>query len=158
MIRSKKVIFISHCILNQNTVVCPLARAKGAYREIIKKIMECGIGIHQMPCPEFRKLGLKRIPMSKTEYDTLEYRNLCRSLAKDTANILKEYISNDYEIVGILGINGSPTCSITGIRGIFMEELFSLLEKEKIYLNKIDVPEDYMDMKDNKEFISKLEF
>lgn len=157
MDRSKKVIFVSHCILNQNTVVCPLARAKGPYREIVEKIMEYDIGIHQMPCPEFRKLGLKRMPMNKAEYDTPEYRNLCNSLAKDTITILKEYISNDYKVIGLLGINGSPTCSINGIKGIFMEELLSLLEKEKTYLNKIDVPEDYMDMKDNKEFISKLE-
>ena len=35
MERSKRIIFISQCILNQNTVVSPLARAKGPYKDMI---------------------------------------------------------------------------------------------------------------------------
>lgn len=156
MDRSKRVVFISHCVLNQNTVVCPLARAKGAYREIIVKLMDYGIGIHQMPCPEFRHLGLKRDPMEKIEYDTLEYRKLCKDLAKDSINVMKEYLDNDYEIVGIIGINQSPTCSIGDLKGIFMEELFELMDKD-IIPSTIDIPTDYIDGKDNGEFIAKLE-
>ena len=51
-VRSKKVVLVSHCILNQNSVVNDLARAKGAYREIVETIMDNDIGIHQLPCPE----------------------------------------------------------------------------------------------------------
>lgn len=157
MERSKRVIFISHCIINQNTVVCPLARAKGAYREIIEEIMNNGIGIHQLPCPEHRHLGFKREPMDKNQYDTIEYRNLCRNISQDTINIMKEYLDNDYEIVGLIGINESPTCSIRDAKGILMEELLSLAEKEEINLRTIDVPTDYMDGKDNEGFIRELE-
>ena len=135
MERSKRVIFISHCIINQNTVVCPLARAKGAYRD----------------------LGLKREPMDKNQYDTIEYRNLCKNISQDTINIMKEYLDNDYEIVGLIGINESPTCSIRGAKGILMEELLALAKKEKINLRTIDVPTNYMDGRDNEEFIKELE-
>jgi len=156
MERSKRVIFISHCILNQNAVVQPLARAKGPYKDIINEIMNYGIGIHQMPCPEYRYLGLKRKPMTKTEYDTEDFRKLCRNISKDVVNILKEYLKNDYEIVGLIGINHSPSCSIMGNRGVLMEELLDLTYKSGIRLNLIDVPKDYHDGEKGKDFIAKL--
>lgn len=142
MDRSKRVIFVSHCVLNQNTVVCPLARAKGGYRDVVQEIMESGIGIHQLPCPEYRQLGLQREPMSKAEYDTVEFRTLCKSISQDTINIMKEYLDNGYEVVGLIGINESPSCSIRVTEGILMEELLDIAKKEQISLNTIDVPGD----------------
>lgn len=156
MDRSKRVMFISHCILNQNTVVCPLARANGAYTKTIEEIMKKGIGIHQLPCPEYRHLGIKRLPMSKEEYDTEEFRSLCRDIGLDTINIMKEYIENEYEIVGLIGINGSPTCSIKYSKGILMEELLDLIGENNIDINMLDVPGDYKDGEDNRIFIDKL--
>jgi len=156
MERSKKVIFLSHCILNQNTVVPPLARAKGPYRDIVKVIIDNGIGIHQLPCPEYRYLGLKRKPMTKEEYDTEGYRKLCKDIATDTVSIMKEYLQNGYNIVGLIGINESPTCSIIGTKGILMEELLALLKEENIQLNTLDVPADYHDGEKGKEFINRF--
>lgn len=156
MDRSKRVIFVSHCVLNQNTVVCPLARAKGGYRDVIQEIMESGIGIHQLPCPEYRHLGLQREPMGKAEYDTVEFRDLCKDISQDAIDIMKEYLNNGYEVVGLIGINESPSCGIRDIEGILMEELFDLVKKEQISLNTIDVPGEYVDGKDNKEFIKEL--
>lgn len=157
MERSKKVIFISHCILNQNTVVSPLARAKGPYRDIINIIMDYGIGIHQLPCPEFRHLGLKREPMTKEEYDTEEYRILCKKISKDIINVMKEYLNNGYQIVGLIGINSSPTCGIRKEKGILMEELLSLASELEINLKTIDVPTNYRDGDIGKEFVIELE-
>lgn len=156
MDRSKRVIFTSHCILNQNTVVQPLARAKGAYRQVIETIMDAGIGIHQMPCPEYRYLGLSREPRSKEEYDTQKFRILCRDISKDIIKVMQEYIDNNYEIIGIIGINESPTCSISGNRGILMEELLGSCKTEGFNINTIEVSVDYTDSKDNVGEIEKL--
>ncbi|TCO69070.1 CD3072 family TudS-related putative desulfidase [Marinisporobacter balticus] len=145
MHRSKKVIIFSHCILNQNTVVNPLARAKGAYTSIVKKILDLDIGIHQLPCPEYLFLGLDRKPMGKEEYDSYEYRKVCRKIACMSIKIIKEYINKGYEIVGMVGINCSPTCSIRGERGILMEELFKLLYEEKIDLRSFEIPANYIE-------------
>ena len=145
MNRSKKVIFFSHCILNQNTVVKPLARAKGAYTSIVKKILDLDIGIHQLPCPEYLFLGLDRKPMSKEEYDSYEYRKLCIEIASRSTKIIKEYINKKYEIVGIVGINCSPTCSISGETGILIEELVKLLEEEKIDMRFFEIPTNYIE-------------
>ena len=156
MHRSKRVIFISHCILNQNTVVCPLARAKGAYTEIIETIMKNGIGIHQLPCPEYRHLGIKRDPMTKEEYDTEDYRKLCKNISIDTIGIMKEYIENAYEIVGLIGVNESPTCSIRNSKGIFIEEILQLMNKSNLDIKLLDVSTEYKDEEDNSKFINDL--
>ncbi len=156
MERSKKIVLVSHCILNQNTVVNPLARANGAYVDIVTELMKNGIGIHQMPCPEYRYLGLKREPMTKEQFDTEAFRSLNKSISKDTVNVVKEYINNGYDVIGIIGINESPTCSINGEKGILMEELLHELEKEEIKLKLIDVPTDYHDGIQAKDFIKAL--
>ncbi len=159
MKRGKKIIFVSHCILNQNTVVEPLARAKGSYVKILKEVIDQGIGIHQLPCPEFIHLGLQRKPMEKQEYDTPQYRSLCKELSQNVLQTIQEYLKNGYKILGVIGIENSPTCDIGKKRGIFMEELFDLLKKSNIQLNMLDVPEEYEDGEGQKvenEFLEKL--
>ena len=156
MERSKRIIFLSHCILNQNTVVYPLARAKGSYKDIALELIKNDIGIHQLPCPEYRYLGLNREPMTKEQYNTKDFRNINKNIAIDIVKIIKEYINNGYEVLGIIGINESPTCSINGDKGILMEELINILNDENIILSFIDVPSDYHDGEKAKEFITEL--
>ena len=156
MERSKRVVLVSHCILNQNTVVLPLARAKGAYKDIVKEVMNADIGIHQLPCPEYRYMGLKRESLTKEQYEDSRFRNINKDIALDTVNIIKEYIDNEYEVIGIIGINESPTCSISGEKGILMEELINIIIKENIKLNYIDVPTDYHDGTMSEKFIKEL--
>lgn len=156
MHRMHRIILISHCILNQNSVVEPLARAKGAYNAIISEILKENIGIHQLPCPEFRHLGSKRPQMSKSDYDTLTYRRLCSEIAKDQLRIIQEYKSTGYEILGIIGINHSPTCSVKGNLGILIEEIQKEMKSENITIPMIDVPTDYLEEEKTEEFLEEL--
>lgn len=156
MDRKKRVVFVSNCILNQNVVVKPLARASGPYKDIVKTIIDYDIGIHQIPCPEFKHLGLSRPPMTKEEYDTLEYRRLSKEIALDTLVVIKEYLDHDYNIIGLIGINCSPSCSIKNEIGITMEEILKVTKKENISLSTIDVPTDYYDGEKGIDFIEKL--
>lgn len=144
MNRGKRLVLTSHCILNQNSVVSPLARAKGPFY-IVNMLVEKGIGIIQLPCPEFKYLGLGRKPMSKEEYDVPEYRELCKKLFQPFIEDLREYLKNGYEILGIIGVKESPTCSISGNRGIFMEEIFKALKEEDIKLNYFEIPPTELD-------------
>lgn len=155
MTRKKKVIITSHCIINQNSVVRPLARARGGFKNIILTLIENDIGIVQMPCPEFIHLGLNRTPMSKEEYNTKEYIELCDKIASDTVIKIKEYLNNDYEVVGLLGINQSPTCSINGVKGHLMESLLEKLRVDNIMLPLIDLPTTHQE--GSKQFIKELE-
>ena len=142
MLRDKKLVLLSHCILNQNSVVLPLARSKGGFL-IAKSLLDEGVGIIQLPCPEFKFLGPERKPMNKEEYDSPEYRSLCRNLFTPILEDIKKYLAQDYSLLGIIGINESPTCSITGKRGIFMEEIFAMLDAEALNINYFEIPTDY---------------
>ncbi|ACV24005.1 CD3072 family TudS-related putative desulfidase [Methanocaldococcus fervens] len=87
----KKIAIVSHCILNQNSVVKGLERAKEAFNEVVEIILNENYGIIQLPCPEMLYLGINRRGMVKEEYNTKEYRELCREILKPIIKYLKEY-------------------------------------------------------------------
>mgnify|MGYP004626071637 FL=1 len=166
MNRSKKIAIISHCIINQNSVV------KGEYKDIniffpfIKKLFEENIGILQLPCPETECYGLRRWGHVKEQFDNCGYRKYLEKIVNSFVDIIKEYINNGYEIVGIYGIAGSPSCGVNltcsanwegeislykdkedivsrikmiNESGIFMEIFKSVLDKNKINIPFYDV-------------------
>lgn len=166
MNRSKKIAIISHCIINQNSVV------KGEYKDIniffpfIKKLFEENIGILQLPCPETECYGLRRWGYVKEQFDNCGYRKYVEKIINSFVDIIKEYINNEYEIVGIYGIAGSPSCGVNltcsanwegeislykdkedivsrvkmiNESGIFMEIFKSVLDKNKINIPFYDV-------------------
>lgn len=166
MNRSKKIAIISHCIINQNSVV------KGEYKDMniffpfIKKLFEENIGILQLPCPETECYGLRRWGHVKEQFDNCGYRKYLEKIINSFVDIIKEYINNGYEIVGIYGIAGSPSCGVNltcsanwegeislykdkedivsrikmiNESGIFMEIFKSVLDKNKINIPFYDV-------------------
>ena len=157
MHRNKKIIILSHCILNQNSVVHPLARAKGGYTAIVEKIMNAEIGIVQLPCPELLHLGEDRPPKTKAEYDTPQFRQLCKKLLQLPMKQIQEYNRQGYKIIGILGINESPTCSLLEERGILMEEFEIALQEENLTLPILGVPTDYLEGEDHQAFFEQLD-
>lgn len=141
MLRSNKVILVSHCVLNQNAVVKPLARDKGAFKTIIDIIMDSDYGFVQLSCPETLMFGMNRPPMTKLEYETPDYIKLCSNLAARDVELVQQFISGDVIVAGIIGIDQSPTCSQINDKGHFMIALgrFEAIDN----LPKIDIPETY---------------
>lgn len=113
MNRGRRILILSHCILNQNSVVLPYGREMKDFQELVNYCLNKNIGIVQLPCPELKQLGLKRWGHLKTQLDYPGYRNLCRELLKPIIDDMEDYLANDYEILGICGIKGSPTCGVT---------------------------------------------
>ena len=60
--RGKTVVFLSHCLLNENTRYLGGACRKACVDELIDDLQKQGIGIVQMKCPEQKTWGgvLKR--------------------------------------------------------------------------------------------------
>ena len=166
MNRSKKIAIISHCIINQNSVV------KGEYKDMnvffpfIKKLFENNIGILQLPCPETECYGLRRWGHVKEQFDNCGYRQYAEKIINSFLEIIKEYLNNGYEIVGIYGIAGSPSCGVNltcsanwegeissykdkediisrvkmiNESGIFIEIFKSILDKNKINIPFYDI-------------------
>lgn len=123
--RSKKVMLVAHCVLNQNAKIDGCAFYAGAMRETAQLLLDSGLGIMQMPCPELLLLGLDRqvdpnaITTVESEDDRVaarmseaRARSFCRRLARDLVNQVEQYQQNGFHVVGVLGINGSPTCGV----------------------------------------------
>lgn len=143
--RSKKVVFIAHCLLNQNSISDGTAVYPAAFKDIINLFMDNDIGIVQLPCPELCCLGLDRGNIYGADSEvTVENTRIRREMEKsETQQKLKflvdytmlqidEYIKHGFEIKGIIGANRSPNCGVETTsdndveicgKGVFMEAL-----------------------------------
>jgi len=136
--RSKKVMFVAHCILNQNARINTCAYTPAAIPKIPDCLLRRNIGIIQMPCPELSCLGLGRGGPEEI-YDQLSTpgdRRYLRDMARDVVYQAKQYRKQGFRVLGVLGIDGSPSCGVDltyyggekpGM-GAYMEELTKALE------------------------------
>ena len=58
--RSRRVVFLAHCLLNQNAISDGTAEVPAAHREILRTVLDARVGVVQLPCPELCCLGLDR--------------------------------------------------------------------------------------------------
>lgn len=127
--RGRRVIFLAHCLLNENTRYLGGARHAGAVPKVVQPLLDQGIGIVQLPCPEQHAWGgvLKRRLLSfygsegKLRYRLrgvllpimLWYtRRVYRKLAEQTAMQIRDYQRSGVEVVGIIGVDASPSCGV----------------------------------------------
>jgi len=140
--RSRKIVVVAHCILNQNSRVLGIAYYPGMINEIVDVLKKCEVGVIQMLCPELTYAGLLRRSQTKEQYDTPAFRRHCRQIAFGLADQVQEYSKNGFKVLAILGVDGSPTCGVdetsiqetkfTKAPGILIEELQSELKGRKV--------------------------
>jgi predicted secreted protein len=141
--RSRKVVLVPHCTLNQNARSAGAAERPAAIAELVSYLIDSGIGILQMPCPEIHAIGLDRGGIQVEEaLRTPSGRILCRGLARDLVKQVRMYRDFGIQVIGILGKNGSPSCGVeetwgNGVcpgTGAFMEALKAELDEKGILL------------------------
>ncbi|MBQ6478644.1 MAG: hypothetical protein IJI44_04660 [Erysipelotrichaceae bacterium] len=115
----KKIVFVSHCILNTASKVVLYNRKDiDAEEELrlrfMRKALDKGVQIVQLPCPEFTLYGAKRWGHVSDQFDNPFFRKHCRRILEPVIDQLKEYLSNKdrFEVLGIVGIDGSPSCGV----------------------------------------------
>lgn len=167
----KKIIFVAHCILNTASKVVLYNKEEIESEEALRlkfldEAIKKGIQIIQLPCPELTLYGLKRWGHVSDQFDNPFFRRHSKNILIPIIDQLKEYSNNDeIEILGIVGIDGSPSCgvdytckadwygsfdgrtdleetlskcSLVKANGIFIDELRKLLKEEGL-LNKIKI-------------------
>lgn len=128
--RGRRVVLVSHCLLNENTRYAGGATRPGAVAEAVEELVAAGYGIHQLPCPERLAWGgvlkphtlpvygsrggplhpLRRVLLRAFVLRTrLTYRRLARRVVRDVA----DYRRSGIEVAGIVGIAASPSCGVT---------------------------------------------
>ena len=128
--RSTSVIFLSHCILNENTRYLGGACTGGCVREIVEQCLNSDVGIVQMPCPEQHAWGgitkqlflmaygikgtfLYHIRSIMLPLFILYTKIIYRRLAYATADQINDYLASGYSVIGVVGIDGSPSCGVS---------------------------------------------
>ena len=125
--RSRRVVFVSHCLLNENTRYPGGAFRPGAVTEVVEPFLRDGTGICQMPCPEQiawggvgkrhmvrfwgrpRTARLARFGLPAfLGYTRLRNRRLARRVAESIA----DYQANGVSIVALVGVGASPSCGV----------------------------------------------
>ena len=127
--RSKKVIFLSQCILNENVRYLGGAFRRGGVREIVEGCWDREWSIVQMPCPEQYAWGGVTKRWLLMLYGTkgtflyrmrrlvlpllIQYTKLrLRRLAKAVVGQINDYRVSGYSVIGVIGIDGSPSCGV----------------------------------------------
>ena len=127
--RGRRVIFLAHCLLNENTRYLGGARRAGAVVEVVRPLLDDGIGIVQLPCPEQHAWGgvlKRRLLWFYGSEGKLRYRlrgallpimlwytrQVYRKLARQTAKQICDYQRSGVEVVGIVGVDASPSCGV----------------------------------------------
>lgn len=110
--RSHKIIFLSHCCLNQNAKVRGIASYPGAITPLLNMLLEEGIGIYQMPCPEMTYLGNMRWGQVNDQYNNPMFRRHCKGIAETIVDQAENYIQCGYKIIGFVMMDGSPVCGL----------------------------------------------
>ncbi|MDH7477291.1 MAG: 2-thiouracil desulfurase family protein [Candidatus Bathyarchaeota archaeon] len=128
--RSGKIALVAHCLLNQNSRAIGLAKSLSVINEIVEFLVRKEIGIIQMPCPELAYVGVSRQPQTREQYNNANFRRCCRKMVEEIVNLVQEYAKAGVKLKIVVGIEGSPSCGVNEILGIFMEELRSKLDEE----------------------------
>ena len=159
--RSGKIVVLSHCLLNVHSLERGLSEYRGCEEELIKMLVEEGVGIFQLPCPEMVISHISRLPLPKDSYDVPEIRRKYREIAENVASTLSQFVEEGYRVVGVIGAEASPTWGIEVVgrwkdpekrgkfpddvefvqgMGVFMEEFKDELEKRGIRTNWVGLP------------------
>ncbi len=121
--------------------------------------MANGIGMIQLPCPELLCLGLDRRDKQGAKRPLLDENTRIRKLMTEKGNIqilnhkaeetviqIQEYQKYGFEVLGLVGVDRSPSCgiettSINGAeekgKGVFMQVLSKMLEKHGLTIRMI---------------------
>ncbi len=158
----KNIILVSHCLLNELAVVKNDAGRKDNL-SLIKNLMKMNVGIYQLPCPENRMYSPNRLGSVYEQFDNNFYRKTSRDLLSPIVNEIEDYIKDGVSFLGVIGIDGSPSCGVgltckskefkgeisaikdiyhcvnsiemTDDKGVFMEELEKLFKTKNITAN-----------------------
>ena len=145
--RSGKVIFVAHCVINQNARCNGSAETPASIPAIPEFLLNNQIGIAQMPCPELGCLGLGREGLIYDQLSTHGNRRYLRLLAQDVVYQIKQYLKHGFKVLAVLGINCSPSCGVDCHayngrkpgKGAFMEEFTEEMDKAGLDIPVIGV-------------------
>ncbi len=165
--RSKKIIFVAHCILNQNSISDGTADFPATVKPILDFLIKENVGIIQLPCPELNCLGLDRGNPKGSQSDVIIENTRIKGALKNEivqkklqlligqiVYQIEEYLKHNFNIIGLIGINRSPSCGVETTsknnqeakgKGFFTSLLLNELDKKNINLKMLGIKTSNLD-------------
>lgn len=159
--RSQRIVFVAHCVLNQNAISDGTADFPGVDEAVVRRLLTAGVGIVQLPCPELNCLGLDRGDPEGASRPVIVENSRIRQalgqaaparilagLVEQVAFQVEQYHQHGFHLMGLVGINRSPSCGVETTsdhdeevpgRGVFLEALATELERRGIHLPMVGV-------------------
>ena len=150
-VRSRRCVFVSHCLLAQGIMAQGIVRNYPAVvRPVVQFCLDNDINILQMPCPE--RLcpagGLIREPHGKQWYEANGLRTTARTIAEGQVSYMQTLEEQGFEILAVIGVDFSPACAVSYLNrgpviyrdeGIYVEELRKCLKDRNMNLHFVGV-------------------
>lgn len=115
----QKILLVSHCFFNdaaklKNQNKTEMEEERSVKRKFLKRALDAGIELIQLPCPELILYGSDRWGHSASQFDHPHFRQEARKMLEPVLLQIKEYMAHSerFEVLGVLGIDGSPSCGI----------------------------------------------
>ncbi|MEM2287306.1 MAG: 2-thiouracil desulfurase family protein, partial [Thermoproteota archaeon] len=150
----RKILLVSHCIINPHSKARGLARREKieASRMFLEELLkDPDLGIVQLQCPEMLYAGLGRRPASRSLYDNPDFKKVCREIAEQVVKLVKEYEKEGVKTIAYIGVEGSPSCGVQWTHfkddkaekgtGVFTEVLSEVMSNSGIQIAFLGLPE-----------------
>lgn len=118
--KKQKILFVSHCIFNTAAKVCrsmPIEKTNEeiSRKDFLVKAICADIQFIQLPCPEFTLYGPHRWGHMQSQFDNPFFREHCKVSLAPIFLQMQAYLEvpERFDVLGIVGINGSPSCGVT---------------------------------------------
>ena len=142
---------MAHCALNQNAISDGTADYPGAHGDLLRLLLEEGVGAGAAPLPgaAVPGPGPGRPPGGEPRWwwKTPESGEMSRPAAQEKLDGLveevlcqaREYQKHGFQLVGVVGMNRSPCCGVESTsredrelpgQGVFMEKLLTAFREE----------------------------
>ena len=112
MKRKRKLVLLSHCILNVNAKVEGIATSKSGITELVTSLMNRGYGIIQLPCEEQDMCGIRRWGQVEEQLNHPRFRKRCEELLEPVVMQVRDFVEHGYTVSAVIGLDGSPSCGV----------------------------------------------
>ena len=119
--KPQNILFVSHCLFNVASKVARRDIAKRTFENdariaFLHKALDAGVQLIQLPCPEFTIYGPDRWGHSRDQFDNSFFRAHCRQILAPFVQQMAAYLHpsqrDKFRVLGVVGIEGSPSCGV----------------------------------------------
>lgn len=149
MRKYKKVLLIPRCVLTRG-LDCKSTLDSSEAMEIMKVISDCKSAIIQLPCPHLMSIieNEKRMANHLQQLNEFSENNLVNTkfyfrILTPVIKEIEECVKQGCQVFGLIGVKGSPSCSVKTLRGQaegeFVKVLINKLKERSIKVEAINI-------------------